>query len=106
MPRRASQGFEDDLGRPLPPPPPPAAIDRHQPHLLQREQRLAHRRAADAELPHEISLGRQLIADRIPALVDHRLEAARDLFIEPTASDGAELIWYTYRSQRAILLHR
>lgn len=98
MPRRAGQGFEDDLGRRLGNARALAAVDRHQPHLLQREQRLAHRGTADAELLHQVALGRQLIAGRVLAFLDHRLEAARDLFIEPAAPDDAELRWYTYHT--------
>jgi hypothetical protein len=32
--------------------------------------------------------------------VDHRLEATRDLFVEPTAPNGAELGWYTYHTSK------
>jgi len=98
--RGTGQRLENDLGRGLGDARALAAVDRHQAHLLQREQRLAHRRPADAELLHQIALGRQLIAGRIVALVDHRLEAARDLFVEPAASDGAELDWYTYHTSQ------
>ena len=59
------------------------------------EQRLAHRGPADPEFAHQFALGRQLVAGRILALLDHRLEAARDLFIESTAPDGPDLCWYT-----------
>ena len=100
--RRTGQRFEDHLGRGLSDASALAAVDRHQSHLLQREQRLAHRRPADAELLHQIALGRQLVADRIPALVDHRLEAARDLFIEPAAPDDAEVRWYTYHTRQSM----
>ena len=102
VPRRAGQRFEDDLGRGLGDARTLAAVDGDEPHLLQCEERLAHRRAADAELLHEIALGRQLVADRISALLDHRLEAARDLFIEPAATDGAWLVWYTYHTSRTL----
>ena len=100
VPRRAGQRFEDDLRSRLRHARALAAVDRHQSHLLQREQRLAHGRAADAELLHQIALGRQLVAGRILTLVDHRLEAPRDLFIEPAAPDGAELDWYTYHTSQ------
>jgi hypothetical protein len=32
--------------------------------------------------------------------VDHRLKAARDLFVEPAAPDGAKLDWYTYHTSK------
>ena len=95
MPRRPGQRFEDDLGGRLRHARALAVADGHQPHFLQREQRLAHRRPADSELLHQIALRRQLVAGRVLALLDHRLEAARDLFIESTTPDGADLCWYT-----------
>ncbi len=101
MPRRAGQRFEYDLGCRLRHARALAVVDGHQTHLLQCEQRLAHRRPADAELLHQIALGRQLVAGRILALLDHRLEAARDLFIEPASPDGAELYWYTYHTSQS-----
>jgi hypothetical protein len=32
--------------------------------------------------------------------LDHRLEAACDLFIEAASPDGAELDWYTYHTSK------
>jgi hypothetical protein len=32
--------------------------------------------------------------------VDHRLEAAGDLLVEPTAADDADRGWYTYHTSR------
>jgi hypothetical protein len=34
--------------------------------------------------------------------VDHRLEAARDLFIEPATPDGAKVNWYTYHTSQML----
>lgn len=98
MTRRPGERFENDLGRRLGDPRPLAAVDRHQPHLLQRKQRLAHGRSADAELLHQLALGRQLVARQILAFVDHHLEAAGDLLVEPTAADDADGGWYTYHT--------
>lgn len=100
MSRRAGQRLEDNLRRRLRDPRPLAAVDRHQPHLLQREQRFAHRRPADAEVPHQLALGRQLVARRIVAFVDHRLEPAGDLLVELAAANGAG-VWYTYHTSRS-----
>ena len=98
--RRTGQRFEDHLGRGLSDASALAAVDRHQSHLLEREQRFAHRRPADAELLHQFALGRQLVARRIATLLDHRLEAAGDLLIESTAADRAQLDWYTYHTSQ------
>ena len=98
VPRRTGQRFEDYLGRGLCHAGPLAAVDGDESHLLQGEQRLAHRRTADPELLHELALGGQLIAGRILTLLDHRLETTRDFFVETAAPDGAELGWYTYHT--------
>ena len=101
VPRRAGQRFEDHLRRRLGDARPLAAVDRHQSHLLQREQGLAHRRPADAELLHQLALRRQLIAGRVVPLLDHRLKAARDFLVEPAPTDSAKVDWYTYHTSQS-----
>ena len=66
-----------------------AAPNRDEPHFPQREHRLAHRGAADAELFHDVLLGRQLIARRETAFVDHFLDALRDVLVKLATLDWA-----------------
>src|SRR5262249_27183220 len=64
-----------------------AAADADEAHLLQRQHGFTDRRPPDAELFHELALGRQLVTGRITAVVDHRLDAGGDLLVELAAPD-------------------
>jgi hypothetical protein len=57
---------------------------------LERDQRLAHRGAAHAELLRQIALGRQARADRELALRDQRAQLLGDLAVQALRGDGLQ----------------
>ena len=57
---------------------------------LQRDQRLAHRRPADAELLRQVALGRQPRADREFAGGDQRAQLVGDLAVEALRFEGLQ----------------
>jgi hypothetical protein len=64
-----------------------AVPDVDETHDAQRRQRLAHRRAADAELLGELPLGQEPVA-RLEVLPgDELLQAMRDLLVERASRD-------------------
>ena len=64
-----------------------ARADLDQAHLAQVEERLAHGGPADAELPHQIALGRKLVGRRVVAVVDHPLQMFGDVLVELAPPD-------------------
>ena len=56
----------------------------------------------DAELLHQIPLGRQPVARQIAPFVDHRLETAGHFLVELAAPNGARGVWYTYHTSRIL----
>src|SRR5438093_717192 len=65
------------------------------PHLdeaavLERAQRLPHGHAAGAELAHELTLGRELVAVREPSLVNRALDLRDDVLVYAGRPDRSE----------------
>ncbi len=77
---------------------PAAGAQFDQPHPLQMEQRLAHRRTPDAELAHQIALRRQLVAGRHILVPDALLQVLGDILVQlAAANDGHRLVYLSYQ---------
>jgi hypothetical protein len=99
-PRGAGQLADQRLGRRRQHAAALAAAHRDQAHALQRQHRLAYRRSADAERLHQFALGRQLVAWREAAFVDHLLDAFCNLFVQLAAADRRHVHRLTHQAVR------
>jgi uroporphyrinogen decarboxylase len=67
-----------------------AVTDADQPPVLQDPQRLAQRHAAGPELPHQLPLGRQLVAALEPPFEDRPLDLGDDVLVHAGHADRGE----------------
>ena len=76
--------------------------DLDQPHLAQVQQRLAHRRPADAEMAHQLALGGKPVGFGEIAVADHPLEMLRDILGQSPLPDlsPTHLAYLLYQSSR------
>ena len=79
VPGRAGERIDDEPGRRARHPGALARAHLDKPHLAQMQQRFAHRWPADAEVTHEVALGRQPVGFRKIPVAYHLLEMMCDL---------------------------
>ena len=87
MPGRARERIDDELRRRARHAGALARAHLDKPHFAQMQQRLAHRRSADAEVTHEVALGWQPVSFCKIAVAYHLLEMMCDLVRQFTRLD-------------------